>query len=218
MEHQRAFPKARTKKILMKNGGKPAMVEENKINMQVSGKVLIQMPKFITKHFGKEGLDRWLEAISVEAHRVFIFSIKTSDWFPMQETLIKPLANIAQLFYNWDIKAAAWDLGRFSADASLKNVYKIFIKLGSTQLFFNKSSEFLTSSYRPCSVEIVDIKDNGGIFRITEFPEMDKAIEYRISGWVQRALEINGRKDIKIEIPKSITDFKPYSEFHVSWK
>jgi hypothetical protein len=195
------------------------MVEEEKnAKMQVSGKALVPMPKFVTKKFGKEGLDRWLEAISVEAHRVFIFPIKQAEWYPLQDTLVKPTANIAQLFYNWDLKAAAWELGRFSANSSLKNVYKLFVKLGSTESFFNKAREFLTSYYRPSSIEIVEVKNNSGIFRITEFPEIDKAVEYRIAGWVQRALEINGCKNVTIEIPKSLTNFKPFSEFRVSWE
>ncbi len=195
------------------------MVEgDKKAKMLVSGKVLIPMPKFVAKNFGKEGLERWLAAISVEAHRVFIFPIKPAGWYPLRDTLIKPTANIAQLFYNWDLKAAAWDLGRFSADSGLKNVFKLFVKLGPTQFFFNKATEFLASYYRPSAIEIVEVKNNSGIFRITEFPEMEKAVEYRIAGWVQRALEINGCKNVTIEIPKSLTDFKPYSEFRVSWE
>jgi hypothetical protein len=192
-------------------------VEKN-AKMQVSGKALIPMPKFVTKNFGKQGLERWLDAISVEAHRVFIFPIKPAEWFPLQDTLVKPTANIAQLFYNWDLKTAAWDLGRFSANSGLKNVYKLFVKLGPTEFFFNKATEFLTSEYRPSAIKIIEVKNNSGIFRITEFPEMDKAVEYRIAGWVQRALEINGRKNVTVEIPKSLTNFKSHSEFHVSWE
>jgi len=192
--------------------------EEKNSKMQVSGKALIPMPKFVTKNFGKEGLKSWLEAISVEAHRVFIFPIKQTGWYPLHDTLTKPTANIAQLFYNWDLKAAAWELGRFSADCGLKNVYKLFVKLGPTEFFFNKSTEFLSSYYRPSAINIVEVTENSGIFRITEFPEMDKAVEYRIAGWVQRALEINGRKNVTVEIPKSLTDFKHYSEFRVSWE
>lgn len=194
------------------------MEEEKNLKMEVRGNALTPMPKFINKNFGKEGMARWLEAISVEAHRIFIFPIKPADWFPLHETLIKPTANIAQLFYNWDLKAAAWELGRFSADSNLKNVYKLFVKLGPAESFLNKISEFLYSYFRPSAVEIVEIKDKSGIFRITEFPEMDKAVEYRIAGWVQRGLEINGCKNVIIEIPKSLTNFKPYSEFHVSWE
>jgi hypothetical protein len=195
------------------------MVEEEKnAKMQVSGKALVPMPKFVTKKFGKEGLDLWLEAISVEAHRVFIFPIKQAEWYPLQDTMTKPTANIAQLFYNWDLKAAAWELGRFSANSGLKNVYKLFVKLGPTEFFFNKAREFLTSYYRPSAIEIVEVNSKNGIFRITVFPEMDKAVEYRIAGWVQRALEINGCKNVTIEIPKSLTNFKPFSEFRVSWE
>ena len=194
------------------------MTEDNNIKMQVSGKALAPMPKFVQKKFGKEGLQRWLDAISAEAHQVFLFPIKPTDWFPLRETIIEPSANIAQLFYNWDLKAAAWDLGRFSADYGINNVSKLFIKLGNTQLLLNKAPEFLSSYYVPSDIQIVESAENGGKFRIIKFPEIDKTIEYRIAGWVQRALEINGCKNVNIDISKSLTNLNPYSEFVVTWE
>jgi len=194
------------------------MVEDNNTKMQVSGKALAPMPKFIQKKFGKEGLNNWMDAISAEAHQVFFFPIKLNDWFPLRETLIEPCANIAQLFYNWDLKSASWELGRFSADYSLKNVSKLFIKLGNTQTLINKASEFLSSYYQPSEIKVIESTDKSGKFRINKFPEIDKAIEYRIAGWVQRTLEINGCKNINIDITKSLTNFHPFSEFHITWE
>jgi hypothetical protein len=33
----------------------------------------------------------------------------------------------------------------------------------------------------------------------------EKVIEYRIGGWIEKALEISGNKDINVEITKSMT-------------
>ncbi len=34
----------------------------------------------------------------------------------MKSLLLEPFANVAQLFYQWYLKAAAWEFGRESAD------------------------------------------------------------------------------------------------------
>ncbi len=185
--------------------------------MKVRGKALIPMPVFIKRKYGNEGFQRWLDAISVEAHQVFISGIKSNEWYPLTETFTKPTANIAQLFYDWDLKTAAWELGRFSADFGLKYL-KLIVKIGSPTFLINKASEIMSSYYNPSKIEIVKTVDANVILRISNFPEMSKAVEYRIAGWIDRALEINGCKNVNIEIPKSLTDFKPYSEFRVSWE
>jgi hypothetical protein len=192
------------------------MVDEIKVKMQVRGKALTPMPKFIAKKFGKQGLERWLDSIPVEAHQVFIFPIKPADWYPLKETLIDPTANIAQLFYNWDVKTAAWELGRFSADFGLKYL-KLIVRMGSPRFLMNKASEIMASYYTPSRIEIQQMAESRAVFQITEFPELDKTVEYRMAGWIERALEINGCRNIGIDIPKSMTNFNPYTEFQVSW-
>ena len=43
-------------------------------------------------------------------------------------------------------------------------------------------------------------------------------IEYRIAGWIEKALELSGCEDIKIRITKSMTKGDAISEYKVSWK
>jgi len=53
---------------------------------------------------------------------------------------------------------------------------------------------------------------------ILKFDEPDEAIEYNIGGWIERALEISGVKNVKVEIPKSLAHNDSYTEFNVSWE
>jgi hypothetical protein len=195
------------------------MIENNQEKiMEVRGKVIASIPKFVIKYFGKEGYEKWLDAISAEAHNIYILPIELKGWYPVQVTLIKPCANIAQLFYQWDLKKAAWELGRFSSDFGLKNIKRLFIKLGSTAFFLNKAPDFMNDNYRPAKMEAVEVTDSTAVLRLTEFQDIEKTVEYRIAGWTERTMEINGCKNIKIDITKSKTEFKPYSEFHISWE
>ena len=54
--------------------------------------------------------------------------------------------------------------------------------------------------------------------RITDFSEMDKIIEYRIGGWMERAIEICGCTNVTINITNSLAENDPFTEYKVSWK
>jgi len=54
--------------------------------------------------------------------------------------------------------------------------------------------------------------------RINEFPEIHKIVEYRIGGWMERALEITSKnKNFSVEITKSLASGDDYTEFQVNW-
>ncbi|MCP4148430.1 MAG: hypothetical protein GY757_11840 [bacterium] len=185
--------------------------------MEVKGVALKIIPKYIRKKFGRDGLKNWLEAISPEAREVYSKSIDANKWYPVKTLLIEPTANIAQLFYKWDLKAAAWDCGRYSAEYGLTGVYRMFVKMGSHSFLIEKTKDLMPNYYNHSKMEISESNDGMVKLRITEFPEMDKTIEYRICGWIQRALEINGCINVEVEIVRSLTTNDPYTEIKVTW-
>jgi len=186
--------------------------------MQVRGSIVSALPRFIQDKFGDEGFQSWIRAITPQARDVYLYEIKADDWYEMKPIMIEPMAQVARLFYNWDLKASAWELGRFSADLRFKGLLKILVKLPKAQYMIGKAGEFLSSYYRPCAIEVPESRDGFAVLRITHFPEMEKTIEYRIAGWAQRGLEINGCRNVDIQLSKSLTEQAKYSEFRISWK
>ncbi|MCK5003675.1 MAG: hypothetical protein KAS21_01210 [Candidatus Aminicenantes bacterium] len=187
-------------------------------SMEVKGNVIASIPAFIEKNFGNEGLSKWQDHISEEARQVFSKKTKEDNWYPLTIALTEPMANIAHLFYDWDLKKASWALGRFSADFSISNLKKVFFKVGSTTFFLKKAADFMNGYYRPATITPISVEDGEAIFHITEFNEIEITIEYRIAGWIERVLEIAGNKNISVEVTQSLKDFKPYTEFLVKWE
>ncbi len=187
-------------------------------SMEVKGSVIASMPSFIENNFGKAGLSKWMEEISEGARNVFSIKIDEDNWYPLTVTLTEPMANLAHLFYEWDLKIASWELGRFSADFSVSSVKKLFFKFGSTKFFLNKAAEFMDGYYRPAKISPISVEEGEGIFHITKFDEIEKTVEFRIAGWIERVLEIAGNKNISVEVTQSLKDFKPYTEFLVKWE
>lgn len=184
--------------------------------MEVNGAAVLSLPLFVKTRFGEEGFQRWLDALSGQAREVFSTPIFQSSWYPMKEILVEPTRSICELFYHGDLKGA-WDCGRHSADHGLRGIYKVFVRLSSPEFLINKASVILPTYYRPSRMLVIENKKGLAIVRVLDFPEMDTVIELRMAGWMERALEISGCKNVRMTIACSLTEGAPYTEFHGSW-
>ncbi len=185
--------------------------------MEVKGTAIITLPPFIKERFGDGGLNQWIAALAPEVREVYPASVLASSWYPLKEFLVKPLRKMCDLFYAGDLKGAR-ESGRFSADYSLKGIYKIFVKLGSPEFMLRRAGTILPLYYTPSEMKVVESGKGQGTMQITKFPDMDHALEIRIAGWMERAIEISGGKQPNIKITRSLTTGDSLSEFHASWK
>lgn len=190
---------------------------EERIAMEVKGAAIITVPLFIKDRFGEGGLSQWVNALTPATRKVYPASVLVSSWYPLKEFLIEPIRRMCDLFYAGDLKGAR-ESGRFSADYSLKGIYKIFVKLGSPEFMLRRAGTILPIYYTPSEMKVVECRKGQGIMQITRFQSMDQALEIRIAGWMERAIEISGGKQPNIKITKSLTAGDPLSEFLATWK
>lgn len=184
--------------------------------MKVKGSAIETLPLFVREKFGDEGHDKWFDTLSSEARDAFTKKILSSAWYPLKEMFIDPTRQVCDLFYNGNHKGA-WENGRYSAEKSLKGIYKVFIRIGSVHFLIKKASTILPTYYEPSRIEIKDVSDNSTILHITQFEEADVIIDNRIGGWIERAMEICGCKTTDIKITKSLAKGDPVTEIHVKW-
>lgn len=185
--------------------------------MEVKGTAIVTIPLFIKERFGDGGVSQWISALTPEARKVYPASVLVSSWYPLKEFLIEPLRRMCNLFYAGDLKGAR-ESGRFSADYSLKGIYKIFVKLGSPEFMLRRAGTILPIYYTPSEMKVVECRKGQGIMQITRFQDMDPVVEIRIAGWMERAMEISGGKQPNIKITKSLTTGDSLSEFLATWK
>ena len=112
--------------------------------MQVRGEAMLSIPIFILKKFGSKGYNRWLDSISPLAKKVYSNPIDKSEWYPVKEIMIEPTKKVCELFYNNSLRGA-WDCGRYSAEYSLKGIYKILVKLRSPAVLIKKGSSIISN-------------------------------------------------------------------------
>jgi hypothetical protein len=184
--------------------------------MLVKGAAVNILPKYVQKNFGKDALSQWMDSITPAAREVFDGTVSSKDWFPLKEALVEPTATLCQLFYGWDYKGA-WELGRYSADQSLKGIFKLFVKFGSPEVLINRAGTAFSTYYHPSTIKVQVDQQGFPVMRIMEFEDIDKLVEMRIGGWIERALEISGCKNVEIKINQSLTKGDACTEYKITW-
>lgn len=185
--------------------------------MKIKGEAVKAFKQFVEDKFGEEGLKQWMNALNEKQKKVYNSMIFSSEWYSLKDIIIDP-ANIAfDMFYDGDRKKGGWENGYFNANMTLKGVYKIFVKVATPEFLMKKAATIMSTFYEPCKMEIAEIDKTHVLLRITEFSEIEEAIETTISGWAQRALEICGAKNINIEITSSLSNGDSYTEYKMNW-
>lgn len=185
--------------------------------MKVKGTILTSIQGFVKNNFPNR-YQEWLDDLSPESKALFSNTIKATEWYSYQDGLIVPTELLIKLFYNNDIKKAAWDTGRYSAEVGLTGIYKVFVLIANPQFVIKRASKILSSFYDPSLIVVGSERPKGVDLHITDFSEIAELTEYRISGWMEKALEICGVKNITIDITKSLAKGDEMTVYVVNWE
>ncbi len=182
--------------------------------MEVKGLALIPMKDYVTSNF-KARYQEWINALSPEAQAI-VTNPLASSWYPLQTALIEPTQKICSLFHQGS-EQGAWQLGRFSADHALKGIYSFFVKLGSPGFIASRGSRIICQYYQPCEIKVIENRPKLVILHMTRFEQPNRLVELRIGGWMERAIEISGKKSA-VKITRSLVDGESVTEYIVDWE
>jgi len=183
--------------------------------MEIKGTAVKSIYEFVQKKF-PDRLKEWIDELPEASRKIMEEAIFATQWYPLDEAGGIPTKKLGLLFYD-DIKKGAWECGRFSAEMALTGVYKVFIKLATPSYIIDRATKIFSTYYRPTELSVVDKGKNSVKLHIQKFPSPDRVIEYRIAGWMERALEINNCKNINMKIPQSLTLGHPVTEINITW-
>jgi hypothetical protein len=184
--------------------------------MEIKGSAVKSIVDYIKKNH-PDGYQEWLNTLPEESKKIFMEPVLPSNWYPMNESAVIPTKHLAELFFDNNVEKGAWESGRYSAQMALTGIYKFFIKAASPFFIISKASRIISTYYRPSDIIVVEKGDNWVNINITRFEDPSVVIESRICGWIERALEISGAKDVKVDVRKSMTKGDDVTELYISW-
>jgi hypothetical protein len=161
--------------------------------------------------------NNWLESLPGASRQIFSATVDATAWYPFKEGYTIPVSKIIALCYRNDYRTGGDELGSFSAETALKGFYKVFLLIASPQFLLQRASKIFTTYYEPSQIEASIIDSNHAIMRITRFEGIDEAVEYRIAGWIRKALEMANCQGTTYEIKKSLSRGDEATEIHFHW-
>ena len=184
--------------------------------MKVKGSALATIPEFIREQFGEESFSGWLEILTPEAREVYEEPILNLRWFDVPTVLIEPMETLCERFYAGDPRGA-WDAGRFSADKALRGIYRMMVKIGSPSWLIERTSRIMGMFYDEGQVDVIEENKKSGTSRLKGVSIVSPMIELRVGGFMERGLEISGAKNLRFDMPSSMTRGDPHTDYHFAW-
>jgi len=184
--------------------------------MRVKGTTVKSIQSFVKEKWPQR-YDEWLNSLPQSSKDIMSDAIYATNWYPLNEGAVIPTYTIKMFFEDNSLKAAV-ESGKYNAEATLTGVYKIFVKMSNPGYIIKRASKIMSTYYEDTLLEVGETTSNSVILDITKFEQLDKMIEYRISGWIEKALELSGCKDINVRISLSMTKGDSITRYFVTWK
>lgn len=183
--------------------------------VEVKGSAVVTLPEFVEKKY-PHLYEQWLNNLSEDSQKILKNKAIVTSWLPLEAALSEPLRKLCDLASNGKIDAA-WDSGRYSAEKALTGIYKVFVKLGSPQFIISRAGSIIQMYYKGIEISIPESSSKAVTLHIVKFPNPDSYVQYRIGGWMQKALELSGCKNVKVLITKDIAKGDKVTEYKMSW-
>ncbi|MBN2348401.1 MAG: hypothetical protein JXJ22_06165 [Bacteroidales bacterium] len=185
--------------------------------MEIKGSAVKSIPEFVKQNYPGQ-FDKWLSLLPESSKEIFEKPVLPSNWYSLNDAAVVPTQALAEALFDNNGKEGAWQSGRYSAEAALTGVYKFFVRAASPHFIIGKASKIFSTYYRPCDMHVLNKLDNTVTLHITDFEEPNELIEFRIAGWMEKALEISGSKNVQVQITKSLTKGDEVSEYVLKWE
>lgn len=185
--------------------------------MKVKGTVVASIDKFVKDNFPAKYKD-WKLRLPDESKELFNNPVMATEWYDAKGGVLLPTKLIGEMFYDFNVKKAAWDAGNYSAKVALTGVYKVFILVSTPAFMMARAGKIMGSFYDQAVLTIAENRSKGITLHMTQFPEAHEIFDHRIGGWMERALIICGCKNIQSKIPKSLSKGDNVTEFIIDWE
>jgi hypothetical protein len=184
--------------------------------MNVKGVAVKSIQDFVKNNF-YEHYQEWLNAMPETSRALMSKPIFASEWYPVKDAAVEPTKAMATLFYKGDTQKAGWESGRYSAEVALGGIYKIFVKMATPKFIIERASKILPAYYDPSEVTVRENGPKHCIISISRLPGSDSVIESRIGGWIQKAFEVTGCKNVQINTLQSLAQGANETIMKIVW-
>jgi uncharacterized protein (TIGR02265 family) len=181
---------------------------------QIKGGILKSRIGFVDEHFGKEGREKVMMALS-DDDRKALSSILTVKWYPLDlgtrldDAIVRTLGDGKPEFFE--------KLGAASADKNLNSVHKAFLTVGDPHGFLTRTPSIYAMYYEKGRREYEKTGDKSGTLTTYDAETFSLPDCLTIVGWHRRALELCGATSVRVVEEECRARGAKVCRYTVSW-
>lgn len=160
---------------------------------RVKGTAVRASLRFLQDRFGPTGTGAVLERLEPEDRELVASGLLDSVWYPMP--LLLRLMRAAKEAHGSAEPELPRTMGRASAEAGVRGVYKVFFRVGSPQFIISRASRVFGSYYDTGEIRVVESRAGRAVLEVENFEGSPEFCE-RILGWMERTMEMAGAKNL----------------------
>lgn len=185
--------------------------------VQVKGSTLAPRLKFIKEH-DHEGDKFALVAARLDAEfqKEIKNGIMQNQWYPL-DYFNQLTRAIDAVFGRGDLSLIP-ELGRYSAEAGLNTIYKVFIKVGSPEFIVQRAVRVWGQYYSSGELETEVLGQRRVKITLKNFETPSRELCLSVLGWMQKTLEMSAGKSGKVTENKCRLKGDTVCEFLAEWE
>ncbi|MBN1414010.1 MAG: hypothetical protein JW973_02825 [Bacteroidales bacterium] len=185
--------------------------------MEVKGTAIKTTRDFIKTQF-PEKYEDWMNSLPLKSKALYEAALDAAAWYPLDDAYIIPINRTIEMFYPNNPKTGGEEIGKYSAEVALKGFYKVFLLVASPTYLIQRASKIFTTFYQPSVISVEVVDSNSAILKILDFKGINEALEYRIAGWIIKALELANCREPQYEIKSALSKGDKETDILYRWK
>lgn len=160
----------------------------------VKGSAIASRILWVRLHEGEAGIERVARHVSPELAEIVRRGAALRRWYAFDQFIELNLA-LDRIFGSGDLSLVR-TLGRYSADAHLTTIYRLFYKVGTVKWILARASR-LWGLYYDTGMMHVDMYPGREVgLRLEGFDTPHRAHCVAVWGWVERSVELSGGSQV----------------------
>ena len=180
----------------------------------VKGSVLLSRLDFVREHFGEEGVASLLEALTDEDRGVTT-RLLPAQWYPFE--LGERIDDAIMTVLGRGDPGTFHRLGVRSAEVNLAGVHAVFVHVGDPHGLLRRAPAIYKLYYDTGSRSYEKTGEHSCRLTTRDSEGYSRADCFTVIGWHQRAVELCGGRNVRIEHPDCRVEGARTCQYDISW-
>lgn len=184
--------------------------------MKVKGSALRSTMNYLREHYTATQVQKILGRLTEDQRAAAEKPVLTSSWY--DAALLYDLMRAMAAESSGDPRDLYRTLGRQSCDDGLNTVYRVFFKVGTPSFMLKFTIQVWSNYYSEGKMALVEGGQQAAYLRIEGARSVDEAMCYRVTGWLERALELSGARSIHMAHSSCVHTGSGACEWKAAWQ